>query len=191
MTFSARTRLLQMFEEVVLQKDSSRIPEYYTPDFELLTNGRRQNYEEFLHGHAQVYATAIRYAVRYDESSWVESGNRLAVRLWITIGGPGEAVTTIEVILIANFEGVRIRRLSELTWPDWTAVEAFANYPVAPATTVRTSATADRPGSVAQRSAPSERTGARSAASRPRHWVSHIAHATQAQSVGAVAGLLR
>ncbi len=66
--------------------------------------------------------------MRYDDASWVESGNKVAVRLWITTRRPGEAPTEIEVVLIATYEGDRIRHLLELTWPDWTQVEALDSY---------------------------------------------------------------
>ncbi|HEY1225917.1 MAG TPA: hypothetical protein VGF26_01220, partial [Ramlibacter sp.] len=97
---SPRTRLVQMFEQVVLPKNSTRIPDFYTPDFELHTNGHSQGYADFLRGHEQVYATGIRSAVRYDEASWVESDARVAVRMWITTRRPGEAANEIEVMLI-------------------------------------------------------------------------------------------
>ena len=75
-----------------------------------------------------MYATAITYAVRYDDGSWVESPDRVAVRVWITTQRPGEPATQIEVMLIATWLDGRIHRLWELTWPDWTQVRALGDY---------------------------------------------------------------
>ena len=118
----------EMFSEMVEKKNVSLVPRYYHPDFVLETNGQRQGFADFLAGHERVYATAIRYEIRYDESSWVESGDKLAARLWITTQRPGEAPTQIEVVLIATYIGNLIGHLLELTWPDWTRVKALDSY---------------------------------------------------------------
>lgn len=66
--------------------------------------------------------------MRYDDDAWVENGDRLAGRVWITTSRPGEDPTEIEVMLIAQFRGGRILRLWELTWPDWSNMKAFDSY---------------------------------------------------------------
>ncbi len=58
----------------------------------------------------------------------MEEGDRLAGRLWITIPRPGTPPRLIEVVFVAAFRGDRILRLWELTWPDWSALDAFADY---------------------------------------------------------------
>ncbi|WP_308467006.1 hypothetical protein [Rathayibacter soli] len=73
-------------------------------------------------------ATAIRYAIEYDEDAWVEADGKVAGRVWITTTRPGEAASRIQVVLIAAFEDGRIRRLWELTWPNWADLDAFKNY---------------------------------------------------------------
>lgn len=118
----------EMFREMVVKKDIAKVHRYYHPDFVLESNGQRQSFADFLAGHQRVYDTAITYAVRYDESSWVEAGNKVAARLWITTRSPGEEPVEIEVVLIATYEGDLIRQLLELTWPDWTRVKALESY---------------------------------------------------------------
>ena len=49
-------------------------------------------------------------------------------RLWITITRPGEPARRIEVVLLATFRDGRILRVWELTWPDWSQLDAFADY---------------------------------------------------------------
>ena len=75
---------------MVVAKDKSAIPRYYDPDFVMVSNGITQEYEGFRAGHETVYDTPISYAVEYDDESWVESDDRVAVRLWITTSRPGE-----------------------------------------------------------------------------------------------------
>jgi hypothetical protein len=50
------------------------------------------------------------------------------VRLWITTQRPEEHAVEIEVVLIATYEGSRIRHLLELTWPDWSQIKALEDY---------------------------------------------------------------
>jgi hypothetical protein len=120
--------LRKMFTEMVQQKNITVAARYYHPEFVLESNGTRQEYSAFIAGHARVYATAITYAVRYDEASWIEKSNKLAARMWITTQRPGEEAVEIEVVLIATFEGSHIKHLLELTWPDWTRIKAFDSY---------------------------------------------------------------
>lgn len=125
---TAKDRLIEMFERMVLAKDATLLEQYYDPDFQLVTNGTTQNYAEFAAGHETVYATAIRYDIRYDDAAWVEQADRVAGRVWITTTRPGEQPTEIEAILIATFRNGRIHRLWELTWPDWSQLKAFESY---------------------------------------------------------------
>jgi hypothetical protein len=94
--------MIEMFTEMVIKKDANLIGRYYHPDFELETNGQRQNYAAFVGGHERVYASSISYDVRYDEASWIESGNKVAARMWIRTRRAEEAPTEIEVVLIAH-----------------------------------------------------------------------------------------
>ena len=118
----------EMFSSMVEAKDISKVEEYYDPDFMLYTNGQVQDFAAFRAGHERVYPTGISYSVRYDDDAWVENGDRLAGRGWITTSRPGEDPTEIEVMLIAQFRGGRILRLWELTWPDWSNMKAFDSY---------------------------------------------------------------
>jgi hypothetical protein len=60
--------------------------------------------------------------------AWVETPDRLAGRMWITTERPGEDATRIEVIFVALYRDRRIHRLWELTWPDWSQLQAFETY---------------------------------------------------------------
>ena len=125
---SLRERLEEMFTRMVEAKDASLVDTYYDPDFLLTTNGQTQDLEAFRAGHERVYPTAITYRVEYDDDAWVESGDRLAGRLWITIGRPDEPARPIEVVFVATYREGRILRLYELTWPDWSNLAAFQTY---------------------------------------------------------------
>ena len=122
-----------MFSRMVEAKDVSLVDTYYHPDFRLNTNGQEQDLAEFRAGHQRVYPTSITYRVEYDEDSWVESGNRLAARVWITTTRPGEPSNRIEVVLIAEYRDGRLLWVKELTWPDWSRLAAFDDYPTPPA----------------------------------------------------------
>ena len=125
---SLQERMQEMFTRMVEAKDVSLVDAYYDPEFVLTTNGQSQDLAAFRAGHERVYPTAITYRVEYDEDAWVESGNRLAGRLWITIGRPGESAQPIEVVFVATFREGRILRLNELTWPDWSTAPALEAY---------------------------------------------------------------
>jgi hypothetical protein len=126
---SLQSRLREMFTRMVEAKDASLVDTYYDPDFELTTNGQTQDLASFRAGHERVYPTAITYALDYDEDAWVEGGDRVGTRLWITTQRPGEDATRIEVVLLAVYRSGRILRLTELTWPDWSRLAAFETYP--------------------------------------------------------------
>ncbi len=121
-------RLQEMFDRMVVSKDAAAVAEFYHPDFRMVSHGVTQDFEAFRVSHEGVYDTAIRYSVRYDPDAWVESGDRVAGRMWITTTRPDENPTEIEVILIAGYRDGLIHRLWELTWPDWSTLPAFENY---------------------------------------------------------------
>jgi hypothetical protein len=123
-----RQRMREMFTRMVEAKDAGRIDVYYDPDFLLVTNGEVQDLAAFRAGHERVYPTAIRYSVAYDDEAWVETADRLAGRVWITVTRPGEPPRPIEVVFVATFRAGRIHRLWELTHPDWSQLDAFAGY---------------------------------------------------------------
>ncbi|GAA4868826.1 nuclear transport factor 2 family protein [Actinomycetospora straminea] len=117
---SSRQRMEEMFTRMVEAEDASLVDTSYDPQFVLTTNGQSQDLAAFGAGHERVYAAAISDRVEYDADAWVESGDRLAGRLWIAIGRPGEEPQPIEVVFVATFRDGRILRLHELTWPDWS-----------------------------------------------------------------------
>lgn len=118
-------KLKEMFSCMVLNKDASVIPLYYHPDFMLYTNGEEMDYAVFLKEHQTYYETAIKYAIVYDEATFVEQGERLAGRVWITTQMPGQEARKIEVIFIAHYKEGKIYRLWELTYPDWSTLPEF------------------------------------------------------------------
>lgn len=125
---SAKDLLVEMFDRMVVVKDPTMIERYYHPDFELTTNGMTQGYEAFARGHETVYATPIAYAIEYDEDAWVVTEDRVAGRVWITTSRPDEEAKRIEVVLVASILDGRFHRVWELTWPDWSALDAFESY---------------------------------------------------------------
>ena len=124
--------LREMFERTVIPKNAALFDDYYHPDFELTTNGIMQRFPEYKAAHVGVYETPIRYSIRYDEDTWVETADRVAVRMWITTERPGESPTELELVLIATLLDGKLHRLWELTWPDWSRLDAFEQYPGVP-----------------------------------------------------------
>jgi len=118
--------LKEMFLEMTVKKRAELIPHYYHEQFILFTNGAQITYEEFLKTHEEYYHTPIQYAVEYDEPTWLEEGNKIAGRMWITTSRPNEKPTKLELILIAEYQQNKIYRLWELTYPDWSQLPAFS-----------------------------------------------------------------
>jgi hypothetical protein len=117
--------LKEMFSEMVLKKQASKIPHYYHPDFLLYTNETTMNYAEFLKSHQEYYATPIQYHIEYDEETFLESHDKIAGRMWITVKKPEQSARKIEVMLIAQYKDRKLYRLWELTYPDWSQLPAF------------------------------------------------------------------
>lgn len=122
---SQLTLLKEMFDKVTVEKNDKVIPLYYDKNFELYSNGKKMTYAEFLEMHKNIYKTSIHYKVRYDEKTFVEQGNKIAGRLFITTTKPNEPAREIEVILIAEYKDSKLYRLWELTYPDWSKMKAF------------------------------------------------------------------
>ncbi|RFZ65723.1 hypothetical protein CKW46_09940 [Mycobacterium liflandii] len=120
--------LREMFEKMVVAKNAELIGHYYDPDFVMYSDGLRQEFAEFSEGHRKIYASAISYAIEYDEDAWVQAPDRVAGRVWITTSRPGEKPRRIEVILIAAYRDGRIHRIWETTWPSWRNVAALEDY---------------------------------------------------------------
>ncbi|WP_124709207.1 nuclear transport factor 2 family protein [Gordonia insulae] len=121
-------RLKEMFDQMVVRKDADLIGRYYHPDFVMTSDGLTEEFADFADGHRRVYATDIAYAIEYDEDAWVDAGDRVAGRVWITTSRPGETPTRIEVVLIASYLDGRIHRVWETTWPSWRTVDALESY---------------------------------------------------------------
>lgn len=93
----------------------------------LYTNDQVTHYREFLTSHEAYYATPIQYAVAYDDETFLEQGEKVAGRLWITTSKPHETPKKIEVILIVEYKENKIYRLWELTYPDWSTMPEFTS----------------------------------------------------------------
>jgi hypothetical protein len=119
------TILKEMFDKVTVGKNERAIPLYYDKDFKLFSNGTKMDFDAFLKMHRDIYKTSIQYKVRYDEKTFVEQGNRVGGRLFITTKRPNELAREIEVILIAEYKDNKLYRLWELTYPDWSKMKAF------------------------------------------------------------------
>jgi hypothetical protein len=67
----SQQRLIEMFDEVVLKKDASKIQRYFHPGFVLKTNGERQAMATFLPRREVEYAPSMTLEVDFDEQAWV------------------------------------------------------------------------------------------------------------------------
>jgi hypothetical protein len=119
--------LKEMFSEMVEKKNADLIENYYHPEFKLFANGQIWDFEKFHSFHVDIYDTPITYKVAYDEETLMESGDKIAARLWITTQLPDEPAREIEVVLIAHYLEKKLHRLWELTWPDWSKMVEFEN----------------------------------------------------------------
>lgn len=119
------TLLKEMFDKVTVDKNDNAIPLYYDKSFKLYSNGKNMTYDAFLQMHKNIYKTSIQYKIRYDDETFIEQGNKVAGRLFITTKKPNEPAQEIEVILIAEYNHNKLYRLWELTYPDWSKMKAF------------------------------------------------------------------
>ena len=120
--------LKNMFTNMVVKKDISDMPKYYTSDFELYSNGKTMNYKQYYLGHKSIYKTSIQYQIAYDENTFVKNNNKVAVRMFITTKMPHSKANKIEVILIAQFRKHKISKLWELTYPNWSKLKSFKSF---------------------------------------------------------------
>lgn len=114
-----------MFANMVVKKNIQLCSTYYAKDFQLYTNGIKQNYQQFCDGHKKIYATSIQYKVRYDDETFVDHNNRVAGRMWISVKHPGKPWSKIQVIVIAKYNAGKISKLWELTYPNWAKMKTF------------------------------------------------------------------
>lgn len=121
-----KIRLLQeMFQEMVIKKDASKIPDYYSKEFLMDSNGVTIDYDFLLESHRAIYTTSIEYLIEYQEDTFLQQDDRVAGRMFITTKRPNEAPKRIEVILIVQYLDDKIYRIWELTYPDWSKLPAF------------------------------------------------------------------
>jgi hypothetical protein len=118
-------KLKEMFNKMVIPKNASLIPDYYHKEFLLYTNDLVTHYDDFLTSHQKYYATELQYQIEYDDETFLEQGEKLAGRVFITTSRPNESPKRIEVILIAQYKDGKIYRLWELTYPDWSKLPSF------------------------------------------------------------------
>lgn len=117
--------LKDMFQEMVVNKDPSKIPEYYHKDFLLFSNGEQMDYETFLNLHERYYGSQINYEVQFEDETFLEQGEKVSGRIWITTKKSDESAQKIEVILIVLYKEGKIFRIWELTYPDWSKMPIF------------------------------------------------------------------
>jgi len=125
---SLQERMREMFSRMVEAKDASLVDTYYDPDFRMITNGQEQTWRSS--GRATRGSIRRRSPTGWSTTTTagVESGNRLAARVWITVQRPGERATRIEVVLVAEYRDGKLLWLKEVTWPDWSRLSAFDEY---------------------------------------------------------------
>ncbi|MDF1795373.1 MAG: hypothetical protein P1U63_02420 [Coxiellaceae bacterium] len=117
-------QIKQMFTTMVVKKNILSMPQFYARSFILHSNGNDMSYNKFYQIHKKVYSTNIQYKIKYDNKTWVEHGNKIAGRLYITTITPKEK-TDIEVIFIAQYNKNKISELWEVTYPNWAKLKAF------------------------------------------------------------------
>lgn len=107
----------EMFSECAEKLDASKLDLYHAPDFEMFSNDvhwDRRTYDAF---HRKAFRERKAIRVRYHDI--FGQGDRVAARVEITLVGLDDAETTVQVMLIAQIAGGKIRRLWELTFPHW------------------------------------------------------------------------
>ncbi|MDI1483527.1 nuclear transport factor 2 family protein [Polyangium sp. y55x31] len=107
----------EMFSEFASKLDASKLDVYHTPDFEMFSNDvhwDRRTYDEF---HQKAFRERKALRVRYHDI--FGQGDRVAARVDITLVDLDDTETTVQVMLIAQISGGKIRRLWELTFPPW------------------------------------------------------------------------
>jgi hypothetical protein len=114
----SKQRLLQMFSEVVIEKNASLIQSHFHPGFILEANGRRQGLPIFLRRRELDYATAVSYEVQFDDRAWIEAADAVGARLWLTVRKPGATANVLELLLLATYRGDRIYRMWQSAWPE-------------------------------------------------------------------------
>lgn len=117
--------LKDMFEHITVQQKTEMIPDYYHPDLLLYSNGLVMDYNKFSSDFEQYCQKERQYQIQYDEDCFVENGEKVACRCWITLTLPSTNPIEIEVILIAIFKEGKIWRLMETTSPDWSKMSSF------------------------------------------------------------------
>lgn len=117
--------LKAMFEDVAIKKRADLIPQYYHQDFLLYTNNQVTDRKSFLESHTKTCASPIQFEIVYDEETFLEQGDKVAGRVFITTTMPNEAPHKIEVILVATYKEGKISKLWELTYPDWSKLPEF------------------------------------------------------------------
>lgn len=121
-------RLKEMFQNVFIKKNASKIPEYYHKDFLLYTNGQEMDYLTFLNLNQRYAKAPITYQIEYDDDTFVELENKVACRLWINTCEMEDSSEKIEVMLIVEYFEDKIHRLWEVTFPDWKTLPIFRRY---------------------------------------------------------------
>jgi hypothetical protein len=111
--------LREMYTKMTEGKDASVLPVFYHPDFRMFMNGQEQGYADFLRLHEEVYEGSQTYVITHDEDAWIDGGDRVAGRCWLTTTVPGEEPTETEIVYLAAFSGDQIHSIRQLTWPQW------------------------------------------------------------------------
>lgn len=121
--------LREMFDRMVVAKNAELIEHYYDPDFLMYSDGLSQSFAKFRDSHRKLYATAISYAVEYDEHAWVEAQTRLpggcgSPRRDLARSRPASRWYSLPPTATAEFTGSGRRRgRVGATWPPSTITE--------------------------------------------------------------------
>lgn len=115
-------QLQNMFSDMVIKKNISQMPRYYTKDFILYSNEHQMAYQVFYKFHASQYKQAIHYRVKYHTKTIVRDprAHRLAERLSISYRMGRGSWHKLQVACIVQFKQHKIQRMWETTYPDWS-----------------------------------------------------------------------
>jgi len=118
-------KFMQMIEDTTIAKDISAIPCYYHPEFVMHSYGKTENFEEFISSHQKMFSGLTTYKFRYDEETFVENGDKIALRLWVNICQPSKAPQELEVLIIAKYKDGKIYRMWEMAYPEYNVTDFF------------------------------------------------------------------
>lgn len=107
-----------LLEGVITRHDPALIRDRLDPEFQLWCNGTAYGREAFIERVTDALASSHAYAVDYDDRSWVDRPDRVAVHLWISSAPATAEASDSEALVIATVQDGRFHQAWLLAWPD-------------------------------------------------------------------------